>query len=145
MGMPQSHSGSLATPDMIARMGLQSLHIPMDVGSWRRYNTGLGKKAWAVDAIVNPKLIAFCLDDDFNKSMPSFRPHLMNVAVNFIFKYCGVQIQTNKMSAYRDSLYVAGAGPKNNRPVAFTEINVDLRESEEATSKPKAVDENFVH
>ena len=91
------------------------------VGS--RYNTGLGKAAWVVDVITNKMVLQFCLDDQFNKTQPQYRTHLMQVAVNFVEKYCeGLVIDRPKMEVVRKLSYAGGDGPAGQKPVVFTEV-----------------------
>jgi len=87
-GMPQSHSGQPVTKDFVLKRGLNSTHVPLDCGSFRRLKvraTGAKESAWAVDVVLHPFLIKLFSDDSFNKHITSpFRGHLLDIAINHL-------------------------------------------------------------
>merc|ERR1719352_1261376 len=147
--MPIAHSGKPITKDFIYQHGIGSMKIPFDMGSFRKLKEraeGAKQTAYCVDVIFNPFIIQMFMDDDFNKTMPEYRPFIINLALGRIESSIGVKLSVQKVKLVKKFLYKDGEGNSGETPREFTELpqEMEMDSMEEMAPpppKPKAAQE----
>eukprot|EP00397_Hematodinium_sp_SG-2012_P033881 GEMP01036267.1.p1 GENE.GEMP01036267.1~~GEMP01036267.1.p1 ORF type:complete len:436 (+),score=85.66 GEMP01036267.1:32-1339(+) len=139
-GFPQTYSGQNATKDYILARGLSQLMIPVDCGSFRRLKArgdGCRQNAYCIDVILHPFLVQLFKDDEFCKSMSTYRQHFVNIAFNHVEKELGVRLEKDpklvKETWYTDP-------DEDGRPWELTDINPEDNTSAPPPSQPQKED-----
>mmetsp|Transcript_128763 Transcript_128763/g.223306 ORF Transcript_128763/g.223306 Transcript_128763/m.223306 type:complete len:534 (-) Transcript_128763:233-1834(-) len=133
--MPLAYSGKVASREHILAHGIGSLQVPFDMGSFRKLKEraeGARKTTYCIDVVFNPFIVQLFMDDEFCNSMKDYRPFVINLALKRIETSLGVKLAMDKVKLVKSLWYKDGEGNSGNIPRAFTELPVELDETETA-------------
>lgn len=123
--MPLSHSGKPASREHILAHGLGSLHVPFDMGTFRKLkerSEGAKQATYCIDVIFNPFIVQLFMEDEFCNAMEDYRPFVINLTLNRIETSIGVKLVMQKVKLVKSLRYKDGEGDDGDIPREFMEL-----------------------